>query len=343
MRRSAGPAASLFLTVLALQGCGHGTLIGSGPLPTASPIIPSVTNEFAVPTANSQPGGITSAPDGFLYFAEQAAGKIGQVTTGGSFKEFSIATSGGTAGNNAIDVAVGPDGQLWFTEQGAAPGVAAMSLSTDKIKEYPVAGSAPVSISSGAAANTLAFTDPGHDAIGQINTTTGIVTETGIPSAAANPLGIAINSGDALHVYFTEDDASKIGVLNVVSNTIAEIPTLTPAAGPTLIVQGPDGAMWFTENNVAKMGHLTLSGQLTEFPLSPATSATGLVTARDNNVYFGDPVQNKIGSISGITPATVTEYAIPTANALPGRMTLGPDGRVYFTEVDGNKIGQLNY
>ncbi len=75
MRRSAGLAASLFFTALALAGCGHGTVIGSNPLPTASPIVPKVTNEFAVPTAGANPGGITVGSDGFLYFTEQGDGK----------------------------------------------------------------------------------------------------------------------------------------------------------------------------------------------------------------------------------------------------------------------------
>ncbi len=342
MRRNAGLAASLFFTVLALAACGHGTVIGSGPLPTPTPIVPKVTNEFPIPTANSNPGGLTVGGDGFIYFTEQTTGKIGQVTTGGTFKEFTIASSGGMAGNNAIDITSGPDGNLWFTERGASPGIGMMTLA-DKITEYPIAGGSPARITPGPVPKTLVFTDPGTNSIGQI-TTAGTIAEIPIPTANSNPLGIAVNSADAAHVYFVEHDASRIGILNVQTGTIDDShPTLTPNAGPTSIAQGPDGALWFTENNVAKIGRITTSGVMTEYPLAPATSANGLVSGVDNNLYFGDTAQNKIGRISAITPSSVSEYSIPSANAFPGQMLIGPDGLIYFTEVQADKIGQLNY
>lgn len=341
MRPSAGLAASLFLTALALGGCGHGTVIGSGPLPTATPIVPSVTNEFAVTTANSQPGSIATGRDTYLYFTEQAAGNIGQITTGGSLVEVSISAKGGTTGNNAIGITSGPDFNLWFTEQGAAPGVAQMLLGSHTVKEFPIPGSSPTFITSGPLQNTLVFSDPGQNKMGQI-TTTGTVTEWSIPTANANPLGLAV--GPDQKVYFAENSASKIGVLDPSTGTITEIPTLTPNAGPTMVTLGNDGALWITENNVAKLARLTTSGVMTEYSLAPATSATALQWGVDNNIYFADPAQNKIGQfVPTATSNAVTEYAIPTANAFPGQFTLGPDYRIYFTEVKGNKIGQLNY
>ena len=38
--------------------------------------------EYAIPTANSQPGDIAAGPDGNLWFTEYAANKIGKITTG---------------------------------------------------------------------------------------------------------------------------------------------------------------------------------------------------------------------------------------------------------------------
>jgi hypothetical protein len=39
-----------------------------------------VIGEFSIPTAHSHPFGITTGPDGNLWFAETAAGKIGRLT-----------------------------------------------------------------------------------------------------------------------------------------------------------------------------------------------------------------------------------------------------------------------
>lgn len=353
MRRSAGLAASLFLTVLSLAGCGKGGVIGSGPLPTPTPIVPKVTNEFAIPTAASQPGGITVGSDTYLYFTEQATANIGQATIGGSMAEESIATGGGTAGVKPIDVVTGPDSNLWYTYQGSpSGGIAAMQLRSWKVAQYPIAGSNPTFIAEGPVFNTVVFSDPGNNAMGMFDLTTNAVTEKTIPTANANPMGLLVLSNDSNDVFFVEHDASKIGVWNARTNTItAEYSTPTANAGPTEIVEGPGHTIWFTENSVAKIAQMTPSGQITEYPLSPATSATALVSARDNNIYFVDQLQNKIGSISAVAPAAVTEYAVPTANAFPaagpnvfpGKMILGPDGRVYFTEPAANKIGQLNY
>jgi virginiamycin B lyase len=344
MRRSAGLAASLFLTALTLGGCGHGAVIGSGPLPTPSPVPIQVLNNFTVPTAGSQPSGITSAPDGFLYFTEQtpSAGNIGRLSTGGSFTEFNIASKGGTTGNFAVSITAGPNGNLWFTERGTAPGVGTMPLSGTAVTEYHIAGSAPAFITKGPVINTLVFTDPGHNAVGQI-TTTGTVTETTLTTANANPQGIAVLAGDTNHAYVVEHDASKIAVFDAVANAItAEVATTTPNAGPTTAVQGPDGALWFTENNAAQLGRMTTSRNITEYSLAPAKSATGLVVGLDNNLYFADPVQNKFGQFNPITKKVV-EFNISPANATPSVMTLGPDNLIYVTEPGANKIGQINY
>ena len=44
-----------------------------------------------------------------------------------------------------------------------------------------------------------------------------------------------------------------------------------------------------------------------------------------------------------ITPTgTITEFAIPTPFSGPEGITTGPDGNLWFTESDGNKIGRLS-
>ena len=40
--------------------------------------------------------------------------------------------------------------------------------------------------------------------------------------------------------------------------------------------------------------------------------------------------------------ATISEFAIPTAGSRPTAITSGPDGNLWFTEADANKIGMIN-
>src|SRR5437660_697497 len=63
--------------------------------------------EFPVPTPNSSPEGITTGPDGNLWFTENYY--IGRITPGGVFTEFPLP-------NDPLGISAGPDGNLWFTE-----------------------------------------------------------------------------------------------------------------------------------------------------------------------------------------------------------------------------------
>ena len=38
---------------------------------------------------------------------------------------------------------------------------------------------------------------------------------------------------------------------------------------------------------------------------------------------------------------TITEFPLPTTSSAPFGITLGPDGKVWFTESQGNKIGRI--
>lgn len=99
-----------------------------------------IFTEFALPTVGSLPDGVTTGPDGNLWFtefyfsnfAQSYVSKIGRITTAGVFADFSIPT----ADSFPIDIVSGPDGNLWFTEELAGkigritpPGV---------ITEYPI-------------------------------------------------------------------------------------------------------------------------------------------------------------------------------------------------------------
>jgi virginiamycin B lyase len=68
--------------------------------------------EFPVPTAASYPSGITSGPDGNLWFTETDGNKIGRVTPSGVFTEFPIPT----ANSSPYAITSGPDRKPWFTE-----------------------------------------------------------------------------------------------------------------------------------------------------------------------------------------------------------------------------------
>jgi virginiamycin B lyase len=62
-----------------------------------------------VPTASSQPQGITVGGDGNIWFTEESANKIGSITTGGVFHEYGL-----PGDSSPMGITAGPDGYLWY-------------------------------------------------------------------------------------------------------------------------------------------------------------------------------------------------------------------------------------
>jgi streptogramin lyase len=109
------------------------------------------------------------------------------------------------------------------------------------------------------------------------------------------------------------------------------------------ITAGPDGNMWFTEFESAKIGRTTTNGAITKYPV-PNTGLQNtpwaIAAGPDGNLWFteyGGGV-GKIGRIT--TTGAITEYATPTALSGPWAIAAGPDGNMWFTELIANKIAK---
>jgi uncharacterized delta-60 repeat protein len=267
-----------------------------------------VVTEFAIPTPNSAPQRIVSGP-GYLLFVEGIGNKIGMITTSGVFTELD-----NTPGGWPQCLAIGPDGNLWFTDQGPMGGGAAS----------------------------------GDGSIGRV-TPFGVLTKFPLLTHDTQAEYITVGPDGAL--WFTQS-SNKIGRITT-AGAVTEFAIPTPDSGPGLIVTGSDGALWFTENAASKIGRVTTSGVFTEYALPADTNPAGIVAGPDGALWFTEPGiltgpnldiwsggGQKIGRIT--TDGVITEYAIPTANSRPGMITVGPDKALWFGESDGNnKIGRL--
>ena len=104
------------------------------------------------------------------------------------------------------------------------------------------------------------------------------------------------------------------GSLTANAAMIDEFPIPTAGSWPIGITAGPDGNLWFTENQgtVTNIGRITPAGVITEFPIPTASSSPWAITAGpDGNLWFTEYTGNKIGRI---TPAgVITEFPMPTA------------------------------
>ena len=110
---------------------------------------------------------------------------------------------------------------------------------------------------------------------------------------------------------------------------LTEFPIPTPGSYPAGIAAGPDGNLWFTERKAHKIGRITPSGQITEFPLTGPTSRSAITAGPDGNVWFA--VQ---GGIGRITPTgKIIDLDLPNREAEVNSLTTGPEGDLWFTAV----------
>ena len=88
----------------------------SGCSQTVSMMPSQVTvTEFAIPTANVGPGGITLGSDCNLWFAESRGNTVGRITPAGVITELPPFAAAGGAGSLSY-ITAGPDGNLWATD-----------------------------------------------------------------------------------------------------------------------------------------------------------------------------------------------------------------------------------
>jgi streptogramin lyase len=292
-------------------------------------------DEFPVRTPSGAPAGITTGPDGAIWFTEHDANKIGRIMAG-SLTDYPVRTpSSGPDG-----IVAGPDGNLWFTEE-SADMIGKINPTTHVVEEYSVtAGSFPRGITAGPD-GALWFTEESADKIGRI-TTAGVVTnEFPIPTTSSLPFWITAGPDGAL--WFTEYGGNHIGRITTAGVVTDEFPIPTTSSAPAGIATGPDGALWFTEHDADKIGRITTAGAVTEAAIPTAASLPlAIVAGPDGALWF---TENGPGKVGRITPAgTVIEIATPSASSAPSPalITTGPDHNVWFTEFTGNRIGRVD-
>jgi Tol biopolymer transport system component/streptogramin lyase/major membrane immunogen (membrane-anchored lipoprotein) len=160
----------------------------------------------------------------------------------------------------------------------------------------------------------------------------------GTYTALAEQTDSAGNTGFSSAHTFTVDTIPPAVTLG--PTPIMEYPIPTGQSQPLGITAGPDGALWFVEQNRYKVGRVTTDGVISEFPIPTADSTPRDIAAgSDGALWFTEEGLNKIGRVS--TSGVVSEFVVPTALGSPFGIAPGPDGALWFTEGHGNRIGRI--
>jgi virginiamycin B lyase len=69
-------------------------------------------------------------------------------------------------------------------------------------------------------------------------------------------------------------------------------------SSPYGITQGPDGAVWFTEEDTNYIGRISASGVITQFPVYDAYAPTAITSGPDGALWFIAEFGEEIASIT---------------------------------------------
>jgi streptogramin lyase len=146
------------------------------------------------------------------------------------------------------------------------------------------------------------------------------------------------------NLWFTENRAGKIGMIDPRTHVISEFAIPTASSWPWGIGEGPDQNIWFAEAGANRIGMLNPgTHEITEFTLpgSDDSGPQGITAGPDGMVWFTEGRNNKVGMIDPTTHA-ITEFHSPTQDSAPWVITAGPNGKLWFLEYDGTNVGEID-
>lgn len=300
---------------------------------------------------------LTPGPGGAVWFTfdrdplRVGDSAIGRITSSGKTTFFRDGLDRRSALGNMV---LGPDGNLWFADQGRRPAIGRVTPQGE-ITEFRTGldpQSKPADLVAGPDGNVWFVDSRPAPTIGRI-TPSGEITEF---SAGLNPQsspGEIVVGADGNLWFNNRSATSAIGRITP-QGTITEFGQ-GPYSGGSLPgpVLGPDGNVWFVASSFKTLAiaRIAPSGAAAGFGagLSPRTLLLGPLSAGpDGNVWFTargreeyDPQGKRVTSgyataIGRVTPSgEITEFGeclhLGPQYTGPNSIAAGPDGNVWFT------------
>lgn len=311
----------------------------TGAPPVSIVIAPKVgSTSYTVTTSASSPQWITLGPNGYMWFTEGAANRIGYINAAGSQNSYLIPT----ASANPQGIITASNGNVWFTEFNSSKIGEVTSAGAFTQFTTLFAGDGPQLLVDRGDGNVW-YTGFSGDHVGFQGVTSGVSGETTSPTASSYPFGIATAPDNNL--YFTESGVGKIGQIANLFSTINEM-TLPAGAQPEGIVRGPDGNLWVADYGLSQIYRIApycFCITSTYPTVTPNAFPVGIAVGTDGALWFTENGLNRIGRVT--TSGTVTEYSVgPTSSSLGLRgIAAASNGTIWFVESSANAIGKLTY
>lgn len=279
-----------------------------------------------------------------------------------------------------LNVVAGPDGNLWWTELGAEPGIGRMSPTGERFPVIPDSRN-PIDL---AAAPSGWVSWVSQEGFGR-RSPSGIVAEQtenfragAITLTPSNQIRFGGGEGASATVICSPKDptsdhleaeftcagekngnavegiaASPAGTLWAsVSKSNAVFISSTVSFGfttridlpansdPVGIAIGPEGNAWVAMWEASAIDRITPTGARTRFNLPPGSKPNDLVLGPDGAFWIVESGTGKIARMT--TSGLVTdEYPVPSGETGEIGITVGPDQNIWFTDPEKGAIGKL--
>ena len=266
-----------------------------------------VITDFPIPSANAQPSGIAPAPDGSVYFTEQETGKIGRIDPAGHIQEFALADPRAAPAS----IAIVPDAStgrylVWVAER-SANSLGVLDPQTGTIQEHPL----PETVS---CPDTLTTTSSGTLYLGYcFSPSLAQITSNGtinpVPNIQLDSYGLIRPgpNGDVL----VAGEPQQNELERVAPDGSQTLYLLPDTRGDTVdAVTAPDGRIWFTDQEVNRVGVLDpRTRKVQEFTVpTPLSSPSGITVDSRGTVWFTERDADAVASVS--PSGTIHEYPV---------------------------------
>ena len=116
----------------------------------------------------------------------------------------------------------------------------------------------------------------------------------------------------------------------------------TSSAGPTSVITGPDGNLWFAEDWVGKVAKITPSGTVTEYSTGIRVGGPmDLAVGPDGNIWFAGAQGNEIGKIDPTRHESHRLFRFPTTTSYPTSIARGAGNTLVFADYWSGKLGVI--
>ena len=163
------------------------------------------------------------------------------------------------------------------------------------------------------------------------------------PVLWTGPVGISVGADGNL--WFAESRVGKIARITTtgVVTSFAVTKNNGGSSAPSWTTLGPDGRTWYVDEGFHALGLGAIdatTGAIVKFPLPEHSVPVEIVGGPDGNLWITDGGLNAI-VVASTAGKVLAVHRLPTSNAGPSGITVGPDKNIWFSEFVANRIGRI--